>query len=200
MHGECWTRPLTQRTVGQKRHCIDHRIDYITYSKNAHLSCSNPPPASEANGIPAECNHGDMSRQLGCPALSSAGPRSIRHVSASDCRLVAPPQVPSLMSVVDAQCPVGPRPPTHARQWWPYLAVAGLFWVVPGGLLLVGYLALPDYIASSQCEGSGFGCTLTPKDGTVVLTIYVYPLFVVVGWLIMAVIAMGRAWRHRHAD
>jgi hypothetical protein len=86
---------------------------------------------------------------------------------------------------------------TRARHWWPYFAVAGLFWAVPAGLLLVGFLALPDYITSSQCEGSVFGCALTPKDGTVVLAIYVYPLFLVAGLLIMAVIAMGSAWRHR---
>jgi hypothetical protein len=89
------------------------------------------------------------------------------------------------------------KTPSGARRWWPYLGVVGLFWAVPGGLLLVGYLALPDYITSSQCEGSGFGCALTPKDGTVVLAIYVYPLLVVAGLLIMAVMATGRAWRHR---
>jgi hypothetical protein len=107
------------------------------------------------------------------------------------------PEVPSLTPVGDAHSPVELRWPTPARHWWPYFAVAGLFWAVPGGLLLVGYLALPDHVTSSQCGGSGFGCAVTPKDGTVVLAIYVYPLFVVAGWLIMAVIAMGRALRHR---
>ena len=85
---------------------------------------------------------------------------------------------------------------TRPRHWSPYFAVAGLFWAVPAGLLLVGFLALPD-ITSSHCEESVFGCALTPKDGTVVLAIYVYPLFLVAGWLIMAVIAMVSAWRHR---
>jgi len=147
--------------------------------------------------IAAEGDHGKMRRQPGCPALSSAGPRPVRPVSAGYCRLVAHPEVSSLTSVVDVQRPVEPRPPTRARHWSPYLAVVGLLWAIPGGLLLVGYLALPDHITSSQCDGSAFGCTLTPKDGTVVLAIYVYPLLVVMGWLIMAVIAMGRAWRHR---
>ena len=91
----------------------------------------------------------------------------------------------------------GVRRPTRARHWGPYFAVAGLFWAAPAGLLLLGYLTLPDSITSSQCEGSVFGCMLTPKDGTVLLAIYVYPLFLVAGWLIMAVIAMGSAWRHR---
>jgi hypothetical protein len=87
--------------------------------------------------------------------------------------------------------------PTRARHWWPYFAVAGLFWAVPAGLLLVGYLVLPDSITSGRCEGSVFGCALTPKDATVVMAIYVYPLFLVAGWVILAVIAVGRAWRHR---
>jgi hypothetical protein len=76
----------------------------------------------------------------------------------------------------------------------------GLFWAAPAGALLLAYLALPDHV-SRQCAGVGFGCTLTPKDGTVLLAIYVYPLVVVAGLLIMAIIAMGRtlhrAWGRR---
>ena len=88
---------------------------------------------------------------------------------------------------------------TGTRRWWPYLGVAGLFWGLPGGLLLVGYLTLPDYI-SSGCEGIGFGCTLTPKDGTVLVAMFLYPPVVGAGLLIMGVIAMARAWRHRLVD
>lgn len=137
----------------------------------------------------------EIVERVGDFQLQEAEPRSTRHVSASYGRLVAHPEVPSLTPVGDAQCAVELRRPTRARHWRPYLAVAGLFWAVPAGLLLVGYLALPD-ITSSQCQGSGFGCGLTPKGWTVVLAIYVYPFVVVAGWLIMAVIAMGRAWRH----
>jgi hypothetical protein len=39
------------------------------------------------------------------------------------------------------------------RRWWPYAAVASLFWVVPGLVLMVGYLTLRDYNASGQCVG-----------------------------------------------
>jgi len=60
----------------------------------------------------------------------------------------------------------------------------------------VGYLTLPDYI-SGGCEGIGFGCTLTPKDGTVLVAALLYPLVVAAGLLIMGVIAMARAWRRR---
>ena len=76
------------------------------------------------------------------------------------------------------------------------MGVAGLFWALPGGVLLVGYLTLPDYI-SGGCEGIGFGCTLTPKDGTVLVATLLYPLVVGAGLLIMGVIAMARAWRRR---
>ena len=84
-----------------------------------------------------------------------------------------------------------------ARRWSSYLGVAGILWVVPAVALLVGYLTLPDYNASGQCEGIGFGCTLTPKDGVVFAAIFGYPVCVVVGLLIMGVIAGTRAWRQR---
>jgi|GEM_PF-3290815 len=86
---------------------------------------------------------------------------------------------------------------TGARRWSSYLVVAGIFWVVPAVALLVGYLTLPDYNASGQCEGIGFGCTLTPKDGAHFAALFFYPVLVVVGLLIMAVVAATRAWRQR---
>jgi hypothetical protein len=92
------------------------------------------------------------------------------------------------------------RSATPARdQWWrrPYLGVMVLFWAAPGGALLVGYLALPDHVASSQCGGTLFGCSITPKDGMVLLAVFVYPLVAVAGLLVMGVIAMVRAWGHR---
>jgi hypothetical protein len=78
------------------------------------------------------------------------------------------------------------------RRWGPYQCVMGLFWAAPAGALLLAYLALPDHI-SRQCAGVGFGCLITPKDGTVLLAVYVYPLVVIAGLLIMGSIAMGRA-------
>lgn len=118
--------------------------------------------------------------------LQGAEPRSNRHMRASDRRLVAHPQVPSLTPVGDGPSPVELRGPTRARHWWrPYLAIAGLFWALPAVLLLVAYLILPDYMTISGA--------LTPKDGAVVLAIDIYPIFVLAGWLIMAVTAMGRA-------
>ena len=91
-----------------------------------------------------------------------------------------------------------PSPKTTAhslRRWWPYLAVAGLFWVVPGLALLVGYLTLPDYNASGQCEGIGFGCALTPKDATQFAAMVYYPFALWAGLLTMGVVLFTRKQR-----
>ena len=129
----------------------------------------------------------DILERVGDVQLQGAEARSIRHLRVSYRRLVAHPQAPSLTPVGDGPSPRELRGPARVRHWSPYLAVAGLFWAVPAGLLLVAYLTLPDNITTSGA--------LSPKDGTVVLAIYVYPFFVVAGWLIMAVVAVGRAWR-----
>jgi hypothetical protein len=60
---------------------------------------------------------------------------------------------------------------------------------------LVAYLTLPDYNANGQCEGIGFGCVLTPKDGTQFVAMFLYPFVVVAGLLIMGVIAITRRQR-----
>ena len=93
--------------------------------------------------------------------------------------------------------PTSSRRPPHSgfRRWWPYVAVAALFWVVPGLGLLVGYLTLPDYNASGQCEGIGFGCALTPKDGMQFAAMFYYPFAVWAGLLTMGVILFTRKQR-----
>jgi len=73
----------------------------------------------------------------------------------------------------------------------------GLFWAAPAAALIVGYLVLPDSVTSSDCGGTLFGCSITPKDGMVLLAVFVYPLVAMAGLLVMGVIAMGRAWCHR---
>lgn len=90
----------------------------------------------------------------------------------------------------------GPRAtPARAGRWWPYLAVAGLFWALPAVALLVGYLTLPDYNASGQCEGFGGPCVLSPKDGTVFAAMFYYPFVFAGGLLTMGVMAMTKKWR-----
>ena len=87
--------------------------------------------------------------------------------------------------------------PARNRRWRrPYLWVMGLFWAAPGVVLVIGYLALPDFVPN-QCDGTLFGCSITPKDGMVLLAVLVYPLVAIAGLLVMSVIAMGQAWQHR---
>ena len=76
--------------------------------------------------------------------------------------------------------------PTRSRRLWPYLAVAALFWIVPGPALVVGYLTLPDYTTSGQCEGVGGSLRAHSKgDGTQFLAMFIYPFIVAAGLLIM---------------
>lgn len=83
------------------------------------------------------------------------------------------------------------------RRWWPYALVAMAFWILPAIVLIVGYTVLPDYIASGQCEGLGGGCTLTPKDGTVLIAIVIYPWVLAAGLALEAVILGVRVLRNR---
>jgi hypothetical protein len=86
--------------------------------------------------------------------------------------------------------------PDRGRWWWSYRSVIVVFWAVPAGALLIGYLTLPNHVASN-CKEALFGCSVAPRDGTVLLAVFVYPLVAVAGLLVMGVIATGRAWRHR---
>jgi hypothetical protein len=63
--------------------------------------------------------------------------------------------------------------------------------------LLVGYLTVPDYNASGQCAGIGFGCTLTPKARIQFAAMFYGPFLVWAGLLAMGVITFARrqpAW------
>jgi len=79
----------------------------------------------------------------------------------------------------------------------PYIVALGLLWIVPAILVLVLHLTLPDYNASGQCTGLGFGCTPTPAD-TVLFLGYLaaLPLFLL-GMVACLVIAVVRARRDR---
>jgi hypothetical protein len=73
---------------------------------------------------------------------------------------------------------------------WLLLAIAcwGVAWVVA-----------PDANAGGQCEGLGFGCTLTPKDALVFAAFLATP--VAVGTLLLAlllvVVTVQRSWLPR---
>jgi hypothetical protein len=78
-----------------------------------------------------------------------------------------------------------------------YWAVASFFWILPGAVLLVCYLFLPDHNANGQCSGIGFGCTLTPKDTAAFLALFAYPVVFAVGAVFMFIVAAVRAYRRR---
>ena len=81
----------------------------------------------------------------------------------------------------------------------PYLVALALLWIVPAVLVVVLHLTLPDYNASGQCSGLGFGCTPTPAD-TVLFLGYLaaLPLFLL-GMVACLVIAVVQSRRNRRA-
>ncbi len=68
----------------------------------------------------------------------------------------------------------GHRP--GARSARPYRVAVGLLWALPAVIGLVAWLVLPDENVSGRCEGIGFGCTPTPKDGVELLAVVVVPV------------------------
>lgn len=52
-----------------------------------------------------------------------------------------------------------------------------LAWIlVPAALLLVVWFVSPDYNPSGQCEGLGFGCTLSPRDLIELAVVFCWPI------------------------
>jgi hypothetical protein len=81
----------------------------------------------------------------------------------------------------------------------PYIVALGLLWIVPAVLVLVLHLTLPDYNASGQCTGLGFGCAPAPSDAVLFLGyLAALPLFLL-GMVACLVIAVVRARRERRA-
>src|SRR4051812_17740350 len=77
---------------------------------------------------------------------------------------------------------------------WSLSASSGFLPVV---LILVLHLTLPDYNASGQCTGLGFGCTPPPADAVLFLGYFAaLPLFLL-GLVVCLVIAVVRARRDR---
>jgi uncharacterized membrane protein YhaH (DUF805 family) len=85
------------------------------------------------------------------------------------------------------------------RAWAPYAWVVGIVWVLPAIVLQVLRELLPDHNADGQCEGIGFGCTLTPADSVELLGIFIYPVLVVAGLVAIVVVSVLQARRRRDA-
>jgi len=79
----------------------------------------------------------------------------------------------------------------------PYAVTLGLLWVLPALLVAVLHVTLPDYNASGQCSGLGFGCTLTPADLVLFLGYFAAPILFVLGLVVCVLIAFVQSRRQR---
>ena len=84
-----------------------------------------------------------------------------------------------------------------SRSFRPYAVTLGLLWVFPAVLVAVLHVTLPDYNASGQCSGLGFGCTLTPADLVLFLGYFAAPVLVVLGLIACVLIAFVQSRRQR---
>jgi hypothetical protein len=79
----------------------------------------------------------------------------------------------------------------------PYAVALGLLWGLPALLVVVLHLTLPQHVPGGGCEGIGFGCSLSPADGIVLLGMLAAPVLLLVGLVVCVVIAAVRARRAR---
>lgn len=85
------------------------------------------------------------------------------------------------------------------RSLRPYLVVLGVLWLLPAATVAVLHLSLPDHNAGGQCEGLGWGCTLPPADGVLLLGMMAAPFLLVAGAVGCVVVALVRARRRGEA-
>ena len=80
---------------------------------------------------------------------------------------------------------------------WPYVVIALVFWALPA-VVIAGYASMaPRHNIGGQCGGIGFGCSLTPHDGAILLGMMAAPVLLVVGLLAMVLVALFRRVRDR---
>ena len=84
-----------------------------------------------------------------------------------------------------------------SRSFRPYAVTLGLLWVLPAVLVALLHVTLPDYNASGQCSGLGFGCALTPADFVLFLGYVAAPILFVLGLVVCVVIAFVQSRRQR---
>ena len=78
----------------------------------------------------------------------------------------------------------------------PYLWVLGVLWLLPVLLVAGAWLVLPQDLPAGQCEGIGFGCTLSPADSALLLGVLAGPTLLGLGVLGVAVVAIVQAALH----
>jgi hypothetical protein len=77
---------------------------------------------------------------------------------------------------------------TNNRSRRPYVWALALLWALPAVAFSAWILTAPDHNPDGQCEGIGFGCTLTPHDGAVFLATLSTPVLLLAGALTCLVI------------
>ncbi len=91
----------------------------------------------------------------------------------------------------------GVRPYRWVR---PYAWVLGLLWGVPATIVLLGYLVLSKDVPPEQCEGIGFGCTLSPADTLALLGMMAAPFLAGAGAVAVVLIALVRGRSRSRQD
>ena len=77
----------------------------------------------------------------------------------------------------------------------PYAVALGLLWGLPLLLVLGLHYSLPRTNPDGRCDGIGFGCTLPPADGVLLLGMFAAPVLLLVGLVVCIVIAVVQARR-----
>lgn len=84
---------------------------------------------------------------------------------------------------------------TRAYAW-----LLGLLWGLPLLVTAVGYAVLPKGVGPEQCEGIGFGCTLSPADTLLLLAGMASVVLVPAGLVGVIVIVVVQARRGRRTQ
>ena len=64
-----------------------------------------------------------------------------------------------------------PRHPARAYLW-----ALGLLWLLPAVVVGFGYLVSSKEVPAGGCEGIGFGCSLSPADGVLLMGVLATPI------------------------
>ena len=73
-----------------------------------------------------------------------------------------------------------------------YLWALGLLWLLPAVIVGFGYLVSPKDLPDGQCEGIGFGCSLSPADGVLLMGVLASPILFSAGLVAIFVITVVR--------
>jgi hypothetical protein len=95
---------------------------------------------------------------------------------------------------------IGPWMMACMHRWrglYPYAAALGILWGLPLFVTIFLSLTLPKHNASG-CEGLGFGCSPSPADSVLLITLLASPFLFAAGLLACGAIAVVQ-WRRSRA-